>query len=241
MAYLDHLERMADDKTWRRKLDYLRFNFDHEIGPGHRVLEIGPGRGEFVAYAAERRVVFVDVVDDSPPILERLVATGGVRRCWLASVQDLEKIDAELEEYDRIVLVNVLEHIARPAIVPVLRSLYRHLSPGGRLLATVPNGANPLGVVERYADFTHETLFTEESLRQLVDICDLPGATAAVRGYRIPPVDLLNRVRIVAQSALHLLLKTALVVNGGVYFSLYHPNITLVLSREASAGAARGA
>lgn len=232
MAYLDHLERVSDAKTWRRKLDYLRFNFDGDIGPGHRVLEIGPGRGEFIAYAAERAVAFVDVIDDSAAVLSRATAMRGVRRSWLASVEALGGIEAELGEYDRIVLVHVLEHLAKPAIAPAVRVLYRHLSPGGRLLATVPNGANPLGVVERYADFTHETLFTEESLMQLVDICDLPGAAARVRGFRIPAVNLLNRTRILAQAALHLLLKAMLIVNGGVYFSLYEPNITLVLTRE---------
>ncbi len=230
-SYLRHLDRVSDDQTFRRKLEYLRFNFDADVGPGQTVLELGPGRGEFAAYARERGVAALDVLDRDPAVTAAMAARPGVRRAWTASAEELQ-VEQELGTYDRIVLLHLLEHVARPAAVVLLRRLYAHLAPGGRILATVPNGANPLSVVERYSDFTHETLYSEESLRQLVEICDLPGAAVAVRGFRIPPVDALNRLRIVAQKALHVLLRLVLVANGGVHFRLYHPNITLVVSRQ---------
>ncbi len=231
-SYLQHLDRMSDAETWRRKLEYLRFNLDPDVAPGQKVLELGPGRGEFAAYSFERGVAFLDVIDRDPEIAAAMAAKPGVRRVLTARAEGLEAIEHELDSYDRIVLLHLLEHVAKPAAIPLLKTLFRHLAPGGRLLATVPNGANPLAVVERYSDFTHETLYTEESLRQLVELCELANATVAVRGYRIPPVDALNCARIVAQGCLHLLLRALLVANGGVHFSLYQPNITLVLTRE---------
>lgn len=231
-TYLQHLERMSDEGTWRRKLQYLRHNFDRDVARGQTVLELGPGRGEFVAYCVERGVAAVDVVDSDPRIAAAMAARPGVRKAWTAEAERLETIEPELGSYDRIVLLQVLEHLTKPAAVLLLRGLYRRLAPRGRILATVPNGANPLSVVERYSDFTHETLYSEESLRQLVEACELPGAVATVRGYRIPPVDTLNRLRIAVQWCLHVLLRAALLANGGVHFSRLEPNITLVLARH---------
>jgi hypothetical protein len=100
-------------------------------------------------------------------------------------------------------------------------------------LITVPNGGNPLSIVERYSDLTHHNLFSENSLKQLVQMSGLPGAVATVRGYRIPLASALDYVRVPLQWVLHACLHLVMMANGGVFFSLYHPNITLVVERPA--------
>lgn len=60
---------------------------------------------------------------------------------------------------------------------------------------------------------------------------DLPGATCRVQGYRIPPVSAIDLARIVMQKSLHLFSKGLLVINGGSFFPIYDPNISLIIEK----------
>lgn len=72
-------------------------------------------------------------------------------------------------QFDVISLQLVLEHIAEP--VGFLRSLDQWLTPGGKLLITVPNDFNPLQRRIGYYGFiskVHTNYFTPESLRHVL-------------------------------------------------------------------------
>lgn len=66
--------------------------------------------------------------------------------------------------FDVIFLMDVLEHVPKAGQIGLLRAIYRALRPGGRLICQVPNAMWPLACVNRYVDWTHECLFTLESL-----------------------------------------------------------------------------
>lgn len=230
--YAGYLERIYDRKTFERKLAYLDHNFGRLFAAGQAVLEIGPGLGEFVAFVTARKVSALDVVDRDESVLRLLRSRFPIRNAWLASAESLADLDRVLPAYDRIFLLHVLEHVEVEALAPLLRLLFRHLAPGGKLIATVPNGANPLAVVERYSDITHRSLFSPNSLVQLAHMASLPGSfEAEVRGYRIPPSAPINWPRIVMQKLLHLGLLGVMVANGGVFERIYHPNISLILTK----------
>jgi SAM-dependent methyltransferase len=229
--YSDYLTRISSPDTFRRKGSWLKHNFGALFSAGQRVLEIGPGLGEFLNFIGERGLTNIDVVDRDSGVLDRVRASFPVRNAWACSAEDIASLDGELKEYDRIFLLQVMEHIETIHLQNFVRTLYAHLAPGGLIIITVPNGANPLGIVERYSDITHHNLFSENSLRELVELSGLPGAVCRIQGYRIPPVSLVDIVRIGLQRVFHLILKALLIVNGGVFFSIYDPNITLIIEK----------
>jgi len=229
--YIDYLESISNPATFRRKCQWLNHNFGALFSAGQQVLEIGPGRGEFLEFAATKGITNIDVIDRDQGVLDYVKARYPVRGAWTCSAENLSSLDTTLSTYDRIFVLQVMEHIRTESLEDFIRSLYKHLKPGGKLIITVPNGANPLSIVERYSDITHHNLFSENSLRELVQLSGVPGAKTSVQGYRIPPVSVIDIVRIGLQKALHLCLKGLLVVNGGVFFSIYDPNITLIVER----------
>jgi 2-polyprenyl-3-methyl-5-hydroxy-6-metoxy-1,4-benzoquinol methylase len=231
--YLAYLERISNPATFDRKCKWLRHNFRTLFATDHSVLEIGPGRGEFLHFAREQRCAFVDVIDRDLGVLENVRTNSIVRHSWQCSAEEIQALDSQLDQYDRIFLLQVMEHIETHHLSGFLSTLYKHLKPHGKIIITVPNGGNPLSIVERYSDITHYNLFSENSLQELVELTGLPGATCNVRGYRIPPAGLVDIVRICLQRTLHLLLKGIMVVNGGMFFSIYDPNITLVVTRDS--------
>ena len=66
--------------------------------------------------------------------------------------------------YDFISAFDVLEHVPREALLPLLRAIHASLRPGGVFLCVVPNANCGIGMRWRYIDWTHYTSFTEYSL-----------------------------------------------------------------------------
>jgi SAM-dependent methyltransferase len=90
---------------------------------------------------ARRNGLDVDVIDDPSK--------------WLAQ---------RSTNFSAVLLLDVLEHLPIGEQVPLLRSIYRCLTPGGRVIIQVPNANAILAVRWRYSDFTHCSSFTEHSL-----------------------------------------------------------------------------
>lgn len=75
------------------------------------------------------------------------------------------------DTYDAIIMNDIIEHLEKIEIVNLLKIIFQKLNNGGRLIIKAPNASNPIMASStRYIDFTHEVLFTEESLSQVLRI-----------------------------------------------------------------------
>jgi SAM-dependent methyltransferase len=97
------------------------------LPPGTRVLDAGCGEGVLVEEYASR--LAIEGVDDN-------YASAHVKR---ASILALPASDAH---YDRVLCLDVLEHLQYADQARALAELHRVLKPGGELLVTVPNLAH---------------------------------------------------------------------------------------------------
>jgi SAM-dependent methyltransferase len=75
-----------------------------------------------------------------------------------------DRLDARPGHFSAILLLGVLEHVAGPLQIPLLRSIFRSLRPDGRVIVQVPNANAILASRWRYNDPTHYCSFTEHSL-----------------------------------------------------------------------------
>lgn len=231
--YLDYMKQISSASASRSKLQYLNYNFSKYLRPNLRILEIGPGLGEFLEFASSSFSPTIDLIDRDQATLSALKSKYRINRDWQVPAEEIGAIDAELGQYDLIFMSQIMEHVETKSIVGLLKTLDRHLRPGGHLLVTVPNGANPLSIVERYSDYTHHNLFSPNSLKQIVQFADLANVQVHIEGYKIPADNILGFIRNFLQAVLHFVLKLILIINGGVYFSPLHPNITLVIKKLA--------
>jgi SAM-dependent methyltransferase len=69
-----------------------------------------------------------------------------------------------------IAMIDFLEHLEKERIVEILDLANKALQDGGLLLVRVINADNPMWSRFFYHDFTHETPFTFDSLRQCLSI-----------------------------------------------------------------------
>lgn len=227
--YKKHLQSLYSNATFRRKLEYIDYNFGQRlksvVKSGQSVLEIGPGMGELVGYLNNLGLKQIDVVDNDKHILDEIRKNFKIRREFLNG--NITVLDSKLANYWTIIGIQVLEHMSVFFLPKIVAVLYKHLDRGGEMIFVVPNAGNPLGMVERYGDWQHTTAFTEQSLRDLVVASGIKNYEVTLSGYLIPPSNLVNVTRIVAQKILHLFLLGIMIINGGTFFKILNPNIVL--------------
>jgi 2-polyprenyl-3-methyl-5-hydroxy-6-metoxy-1,4-benzoquinol methylase len=75
------------------------------------------------------------------------------------------------DTYDAIIMNDIIEHLEKSEIILLLQLIFNTLHHDGRLIIKTPNAANPImASSSRYFDFTHELIFTEESMSQVLQI-----------------------------------------------------------------------
>lgn len=234
-TYVDHLQQLSTPQTLKRKKDYVDYNlkdYFKKIGFNNiRVLEIGPGLGEFESFLNDKKVFDIDIVDNDRDILDYVSKKYKIKRKLLT--KDVLQIAKQLRKYNFIFLMQVLEHLPIDKYHTILKLLYSHLENGGFLVIVVPNANNPLGLTERYGDLQHTGSFTEQSLKDLINISGISNFKMEIRGYEIPPYDPLNILRIILQKILHTILLGLMIINGGIFFKTMTPNIMLVIKKRS--------
>lgn len=131
---------------------------------GARFLEIGAGTGQFLLYLAHKKVRSFQGIDLDPALLNVMPAE--VKNNF-SCYNVWEFLNKPQENYDHIIMLDVLEHFTADEGADLLRKLKAILLPGGQIIVKVPNAASPWGLNYQYSDLTHKTAFTSNSLRQL--------------------------------------------------------------------------
>lgn len=231
--YLTHMGELGASTAFSRRIGYLKYNFRkflRDLTPKSKVLEIGPGKGELLQLLNDQGVLDIDIIDNDLPILNYCQANFKIKNAIHATKLDITQ--SLKRKYDLVVLTQVFEHIPKSSYLNWVRGLYSALSPGGHIIITVPNGANPLVGTERYGDLQHENIFTVFSFRELMTFASLKRASYQIKGFEIPPNSLVNLIRIVLQKILHAIFILLMMINGAIYQTLMTPNITIIISKN---------
>ena len=69
---------------------------------------------------------------------------------------------------DMIMMLNVIEHFSKATILEIILEIKRTLKPKGYFLAQTGNWENPLNIGLFTRDFTHQVMYTKNSLKQLM-------------------------------------------------------------------------
>ncbi len=232
--YLQHLQQQGDnDVSLTRKIEYIKHNFGKyltELNKKSSVLSIGPGIGALEEYMNSRGVSNIDLIDNDENVLNFIKTKFKVNNVF--KTENIAEIKNKLQKYDAIFLIQVFEHIPQSQYKSFLYTLVDCLKSNGKIFIVVPNGGNPLNLLERYHDLQHVSSFTEDSLKELPDFCEITDVKVEVRSFDIPPYSIVNLARIFMQKLLHWMIISLLIINGGVYQKIMAPNITLIIKKK---------
>ena len=192
--------------------------------PEMSVLELGSGPGEFLSYLQQmgvKRFVGVEMNEDAiaamPPGLEGNLHKGDI---W-----DYLEIAALSEPFDRVVILDVLEHFSAFEGARLLEEIKGVLVPDGLVVIRVPNMASPWGGMHQFADLTHKCAYTPNSLEQL-------GQAAGYKTLLFLPQRRGSPFRRLAEDCLHWFLSRVLTVTPVIWTA----NMIAILEPENSEG-----
>jgi 2-polyprenyl-3-methyl-5-hydroxy-6-metoxy-1,4-benzoquinol methylase len=123
-----------------RAFDFFRTDFLPRLKAGTRHLEVGPGHGLFLYFAAHcpevAGIEAWDVSDSSIAATRKALDTLGVDRDISLTKQDVLTSPERKEVFQSAIISEVLEHLEEPQ--RAVRSLYEALTPGGLIFVNVP-------------------------------------------------------------------------------------------------------
>jgi SAM-dependent methyltransferase len=152
------------------------------------ILELGCGSGGLLAYLERRGFSHARGIDISAEQVQLARRRGVNAERWDA----FEYLAQHEGAFQALVAVDVLEHFARDELVRLAPLAYAALKPGGRLLVQTANGAGLFARQVIYGDLTHLTIFTPESLGQLLR----PAGFQNLAFYETGPIPIRLRGRV---------------------------------------------
>lgn len=175
-----------------------------------RIIDVGCGAGQVVKLtraAGYRQMHGIDMSEEQVALSRRR----GVDGVELGDFQT--HLHANPCSYDAIIALDVLEHFEPGEVLSVLDLVCHALKPGGSFFARTPNGCSPFMGRYRYGDFTHGTVFTDRSLRQLLRSAELD--VACFMPVNPVPHGVISAARFVTWQVIATLLKFCLAVEIG--------------------------
>jgi 2-polyprenyl-3-methyl-5-hydroxy-6-metoxy-1,4-benzoquinol methylase len=136
---------------------------------GRRCLDVGCGWGQLARALHELGASEVTAIDVVPETIERL-SKEHARVRWLAGDLSREELGLPHASIDLLLLVEVLQYMP---LAQTLRTAWKLLAPGGRIVAVVPNADCPI-VAGTRARF--DSRYAPPSFEQLrLEIAELSG------------------------------------------------------------------
>ncbi len=127
------------------------------------VLDIGCGSGQFLYFMREEGFTDISGIDVDRVQAETAKSLGFNVICG----DVIECMKEHDRSYGLVAMLDILEHLTREELFPLLNAVVSRLEPGGKLIASVPNAESPDANRAIYADITHEIAFTPMSLEEL--------------------------------------------------------------------------
>lgn len=107
-----------------------------DLAPGETLLDIGTGRAELVAHAAEqgaKLALGIEYSADALPIAQKTIAARGVSRNAHVMLADARRLPLPDRSLDAVTMLDVVEHLAPDELSQCFAEIARCLRPHGRL------------------------------------------------------------------------------------------------------------
>ncbi len=130
------------------------------------LLDFGCGMGHCLYFLKQKGYKNIKGLEVSPQMAKMAMEKAGVA---VDVVTDsIDYLNTHKETFDCIFMNDVIEHFKKEDIIPHLKAMYAALKKGGTLYVHTPGISGFTSMISRYNDFTHEIIFMESTLKQVL-------------------------------------------------------------------------
>jgi len=182
------------------------------------ILDLGCGDGRLLAYLGSRGFANAIGVD----ISEEQVALARTRGVSVERGDAFDHLEHRQRDYAAIFAIDILEHLTRAELLRLAPLLHSALHTQGTLVVQTANGAGLMPGQVIHGDLTHQTIFTPESLGQLLR----PVGFAHLSFYETGPVPirLRGKLDVAVWSAVKAVARTVRYVETGKRQTIWTEN-----------------
>jgi 2-polyprenyl-3-methyl-5-hydroxy-6-metoxy-1,4-benzoquinol methylase len=155
-------KEQAEFKFKQFEINYKQY---FPLNKDAKVLDIGIGMGEMLSCYENWGYKNYLGIDISPSTVKFCKSIG--LNCEVVENSG-SYLKENLNTYDLITLIDVLEHIPREFVIEFLKDVRNALKENGIFIIQVPNLQAPDGQLHMYNDITHVTGYIEHSLAQVL-------------------------------------------------------------------------
>ena len=145
------------------------------------ILEIGCGYGRYLSVLATlgyHHTFGIDISEEQISYARQQLQLSNVEQA-----DAIEFLRTRPQQYDVIMLLDVVEHLELDYAITLLKEIYLALPLGGQVLIQVPNGLAPLSP-NYYGDVTHVRLYSPKTMGQLLVMSGFTQHTH----HELPPI-----------------------------------------------------
>ncbi|MBI2662475.1 methyltransferase domain-containing protein [Candidatus Woesearchaeota archaeon] len=159
-----------DETRIALELRYIKINYGLYLpkDKGSKILEIGFGRGSFLAYLEKEgytNYFGIEIGKQQVDFVKEKV-TSKVKLVY----NTLDFLKKHKNTYDLIFLSDVIAHIPKEETIIYLQAIQQALNSNGVILLRTPSITNPFCLRSMSNDFTYTTYYSYESVRQVLSL-----------------------------------------------------------------------
>lgn len=193
-----------------------------------KILDIGCGMGHFLYFLKKENYKDYLGIDGSEECIEFCKK----KKFNVKYIDAFEFLKTNKNNFDLIVMNDIIEHLTRDEIIEILKLIYNNLNQGGKIFVKTPNMANPiLGVHGRYIDFSHKIGFTEESLSQVLRISEFKNVKIIPQNIYIFYRNPLNYLAIAVSKIFNLLFRLLFLIYGRKTTKIFAKTIIAIANK----------
>lgn len=228
LSQLTAIDSLKGRAPYLNKIIRNHFPSDKEAN----ILDLGCGHGAFMYFICQSGYRNVTGVDYSIEQVHR------ARQLGIEGVQEgdlMETLKALPNgSQDIVIAFDVIEHFAKDELLSLIDEVHRVLRDGGTWIIHVPNGGSLFCGRIQFGDFTHEQIFTQQSISQLL----FSSGFANVRCFEDKPVvhGIKSALRRVLWEYFRLVFGFYLAIENGAWEKkgIFSQNFLVVAKRDSS-------
>jgi 2-polyprenyl-3-methyl-5-hydroxy-6-metoxy-1,4-benzoquinol methylase len=190
-SFKDH-QSHPDETSLQRYWEWCRHKYMPimvSIPHDADVVDLGCGAGQMMEFLQLQGFSQVRGIDISSEQIE-IARSRGLN----AEIQDaFAFLETHKDSLDVLVALDFFEHFSKSELLELMRLIQGALRPGGHLLLQTPNGQGLFPGQVIYGDLTHLTIFTPESMTNLLRLSNFQNIVFYEAGPA--PIDIKGRVR----------------------------------------------